>query len=99
MTPYLTCTCALILVCGAAMGASSSKIHEPPSQSVKGSSSSMNSTLSNPGEQVFNANCGRCHMPPMSIAPRVTGTVIMHMRVRARLSREDEQLLLRYLAP
>jgi cytochrome c5 len=51
------------------------------------------------GEQVFMENCSRCHMPPMSISPRITGTVIMHMRVRARLSREDQQLLLKYLAP
>jgi cytochrome c5 len=53
----------------------------------------------NTGEQVFMRNCSRCHVPPMSLSPRITGTVIMHMRVRARLSREDQQLLLKYLAP
>ncbi|HMD18733.1 MAG TPA: hypothetical protein VKH40_00350 [Alloacidobacterium sp.] len=51
------------------------------------------------GEEVFQANCSRCHLPPMSIPQRVTGTIIMHMRVRARLSRQDEQLLLKYMAP
>jgi cytochrome c5 len=51
------------------------------------------------GEQVFNANCSRCHNPPMTLSPRITGTVIMHMRVRARLSQEDEKLLLKFLAP
>jgi cytochrome c5 len=51
------------------------------------------------GEEVFNNNCARCHTPPMTISPRITGTVIMHMRVRARLSRQDEQLLLKYMAP
>jgi cytochrome c5 len=51
------------------------------------------------GEDVFKNNCGRCHMPPMVVPPRITGTVIMHMRVRARLSREDEQLLLKFMAP
>lgn len=51
------------------------------------------------GERVFMANCSRCHIPPMSITPRTTGTIIMHMRVRARLSRRDEQLLLKYMAP
>lgn len=51
------------------------------------------------GEDVFKAQCSRCHTPPMSISPRTTGTVIMHMRVRARLSRRDEQLLLKYMAP
>jgi cytochrome c5 len=51
------------------------------------------------GDQVFAANCSRCHAAPMSLSPRITGTVIMHMRVRARLSRRDEELLLKYLAP
>lgn len=51
------------------------------------------------GEQVFMQNCSRCHKPPMSISPRITGTVVMHMRVRAKLSRQDEQALLHYLAP
>ena len=51
------------------------------------------------GEEVFSAHCGRCHVAPSSISPRTTGTVIMHMRVRARLSREDEIQLLKYMAP
>lgn len=51
------------------------------------------------GERVFANNCARCHRPPMSISPKATGTVIMHMRVRARLSSQEEQDLLRYLAP
>jgi cytochrome c553 len=51
------------------------------------------------GERIFMANCSRCHLPPTSITPWTTGTIIMHMRVRARLSRRDEQLLLKYMAP
>jgi cytochrome c5 len=51
------------------------------------------------GDRVFAVNCSRCHAAPMSLSPRITGTVIMHMRVRARLSKRDEQLLLKYLAP
>jgi cytochrome c5 len=51
------------------------------------------------GEEVFQAHCARCHTPPMTISPRITGTIIMHMRTRARLSREDELLLLKYMAP
>lgn len=51
------------------------------------------------GEQVFNDNCSRCHTPPMAISPRITGTIIMHMRTRARLSQEDQERLLKYLAP
>ena len=51
------------------------------------------------GERVFAVNCSRCHQAPMGLSPRITGTVIMHMRTRARLSRHDEELLLKYLAP
>jgi cytochrome c5 len=51
------------------------------------------------GEQVFNDNCSRCHTAPMAISPRITGTIIMHMRTRARLSQEDQERLLKYLAP
>jgi len=51
------------------------------------------------GDEVFTSHCGRCHTPPMSISPRTTGTVIMHMRTRARLSREDEIQLLKFIAP
>jgi cytochrome c5 len=57
------------------------------------------SAAADTGDQVFAANCSRCHAAPMSLSPRITGTVIMHMRVRARLSKHDEQLLLKYLAP
>ena len=51
------------------------------------------------GEQIFMENCSRCHKPPMTISPRITGTIIMHMRVRAKLSEQDQKALLRYLAP
>jgi len=51
------------------------------------------------GEQRFQANCGRCHTPPEAISPREVKAVLQHMRVRAMLSAEDEQLILKYLAP
>ncbi len=51
------------------------------------------------GERAFNNNCARCHRPPMTIPPQATGTIIMHMRVRARLSQQEEKDLLHYLAP
>jgi cytochrome c5 len=59
----------------------------------------VTSAQADPGERIFSANCSRCHTAPMSLAPRITGTVIMHMRARARLSQHDEQQLLKYLAP
>lgn len=65
----------------------------------KASARASSAPQADAGERVFAANCSRCHQAPMGLSPRMTGTVIMHMRTRARLSREDEKLLLRFLAP
>jgi cytochrome c5 len=71
-----------------------------PAAKGPGSALAQNSaSVSVAGEKVFAANCARCHTAPMTLNPRVTGTVVMHMRVRARLSSKDEQLLLKFLAP
>jgi cytochrome c5 len=51
------------------------------------------------GQQVFEQNCSRCHNPPQSFSPSISGTVARHMRVRAGLSKEDEQAILRFLNP
>jgi cytochrome c5 len=54
---------------------------------------------SDPGERAFKANCSRCHTAPEQLSPRIAGTVLMHMRVRANLSAADEKALLHFLAP
>jgi len=51
------------------------------------------------GQRVFEQNCSRCHAAPLGFSPRISGTIIRHMRVRASLSREDEQKLLRFFNP
>ena len=51
------------------------------------------------GERKFQENCGRCHTAPEQLSPRITGTIVMHMRVRASLSDEDSKEILRYLSP
>jgi cytochrome c5 len=51
------------------------------------------------GNQVFLQNCSRCHTVPETFSPRISGTVIRHMRVRAGLSAQDEKALLRFLNP
>jgi cytochrome c5 len=57
------------------------------------------STPGNDGERVFEQNCSRCHNAPEGFSPRISGTIVRHMRVRAGLSKEDEQALLRFLNP
>ena len=51
------------------------------------------------GERRFQQNCGRCHTFPEAISPREVKAVMQHMRVRASLTEEDEELILHYLAP
>jgi len=84
---------AILAVVPIGLVATSSRQHDQQKTPDKQSEQSRT------GEQVFRENCSRCHAPPMTLAPRITGTVIMHMRVRARLSKDDERLLLQYLAP
>ena len=60
---------------------------------------SRQTSASDDGEKRFEANCGRCHNAPESLSPRDTRAVVRHMRVRARLTAEDEKLILQYLAP
>ncbi len=51
------------------------------------------------GERVFAENCSRCHTAPDSFSPRITRTVVRHMRVRASLSERDEKALLQFFNP
>jgi len=51
------------------------------------------------GEQKFQQNCSRCHNAPQGFSPRISGTIVKHMRVRASLSDEDAREILRYLNP
>jgi len=51
------------------------------------------------GEALFQTHCNRCHVAPDELSPKATRAVLMHMRVRAVLSKEEQQALLAYLAP
>lgn len=51
------------------------------------------------GQKVFEQNCSRCHNAPEGFSPRISATIVRHMRVRANLSQEDEQKLLRFFNP
>jgi cytochrome c553 len=98
MKPHILCALLVTLL---SLGPIAALAFEVQAKSDAGGQKQINQGYDAPkaGERVFMANCSRCHVPPMSITPRTTGTVIMHMRVRARLSRRDEQLLLKYMAP
>jgi cytochrome c5 len=51
------------------------------------------------GERIFQQNCTRCHNTPNGFSPRISGTILRHMRVRASLSQHDEQELFRFFNP
>jgi mono/diheme cytochrome c family protein len=49
------------------------------------------------GERRFRSNCGRCHAAPQKFPPRMMGTIVRHMRVRATITDEDMKLVLYYM--
>lgn len=91
--------CYLATIVSTTLASEANSAPAAPQKSAIQNSHVQTKTTTMTGEEVFNNNCARCHMPPMALSPRTTGAVVMHMRVRARLSREDEKLLLKYLAP
>jgi hypothetical protein len=98
MKHFIFCILLLCFISGLASSTAALKT-EASSGSYEQAPAARSPNAQPTGEEVFKANCGRCHVPPMSIPQRITGTVIMHMRTRARLSRQDELLLLKYMAP
>lgn len=73
--------------------------HSRPPQHRAAATSSQATAKVNRGEEVFRANCGRCHNAPQELSPRVVRAVVRQMRVRAMLTGKDEQALLKFLAP
>lgn len=87
----------LLLAATAALGQTKSS----PSQGPQSKTSPKTVHTANPdrGQQVFNQNCSRCHNAPEGFSPSISGTIAMHMRVRANLSDADYKALLRFLNP
>ena len=51
------------------------------------------------GQRIFEQNCARCHNAPEGFSPRISGTIVRHMRVRASLSQHEEEELLHFFNP
>lgn len=79
--------------------ASTAKVNTTSKSSTSTAQPASTTVAQDPGERKFQANCNRCHNAPEQLSPRIVGTVVRHMRVRASLSAEDERDILRYLAP
>jgi len=92
-------------VAGSAAGASSQSVAtaNPPTQASQ-SSSTKPASASSPqhvddGQRVFEQNCSRCHTAPEGFSPKISGTIVRHMRARASLSRRDEEAILKFFNP
>jgi len=51
------------------------------------------------GTKIFEQQCSRCHEAPEGFSPRISGTVVAHMRLRASLSKHDEEVLMKFFNP
>ena len=74
--------------------------HSPaPSASKKPTVTQAAQPHEDEGERIFQQNCSRCHNAPEGFSPRISGTIVRHMRVRASLSKHDEEQLLHFFNP
>lgn len=71
----------------------------PPPPSRPQPQKSLPAAAPDRGQQVFEQNCSRCHNPPEGFSPRISGTIALHMRMRANLSDQNYKALLHFLNP
>lgn len=48
-------------------------------------------------DTAYKNNCTRCHTSIQRYSPRMTKTIVMHMRMRANLNEDTAQAILEYL--
>jgi cytochrome c5 len=69
----------------------------PATPAAAASQNEQDSNMRLEGEKRFRANCARCHAAPPKFPPRMMGTIVRHMRVRATITDQDTRLILRYM--
>ncbi|RRA49627.1 cytochrome c [Acidipila sp. EB88] len=92
----------LLVATAAAMQAQARPSPPAPSQTAPPPNTPAKASASHDadnGDLIFAQNCSRCHRAPESVSPRIAGTVLRHMRVRAQLSQTDAEAVLRFLNP
>ena len=87
------------LLIGAALVLGQEPTTQPKQTAPRAQTTTSTKNQQSEGERKFQINCGRCHNPPEQLSPRIAGSVIRHMRVRAMLSQEDAREILEYLVP
>ncbi len=91
--------CVLAASCFAAAAQAPQQKQNPVGAKKRGLTPAPTPAMVSEGEQKFQQNCSRCHSAPDQLSPRLSETVVMHMRVRASLSASDAAAILHYLAP
>jgi cytochrome c2 len=89
---------AATLAIGATVAIGQTDSSQPQSHS-KTNPKAVHAPSQDRGQQVFEQNCARCHNTPQGFSSSISGTVAMHMRVRAGLSDTDYKALRRFLNP
>ena len=91
----------LLIALVAAVQAQASPAQQPDAHTISKprSVAQQAGQSSNDGDRIFAQNCSRCHNAPDGFSPRISGTVVRHMRVRAQLSQHDAEELLRFFNP
>jgi mono/diheme cytochrome c family protein len=88
----------MMLAASANNGNSKDKGKDSSAATSAASHTAQDDTMRLEGEKRFHSNCARCHAAPPKFAPRVTATIIRHMRVRATITEEEARLILHYMA-
>ena len=96
--PILLIVSAISAPIASATQDSKAPASEPPKTAAKNATTHVASP-EDEGARIFQQNCSRCHTAPEGFSPRISGTIVRHMRVRASLSKHDEQELLRFFNP
>ena len=90
---------ALVMLTSSAALAQAAPQNQPPATGSKNHAAAHTAQHEDEGTRIFQQNCSRCHNTPEGFSPSISGTVARHMRVRASLSKHDEEALLRFLNP
>ena len=94
---WLRCMLAVAILWMAWGWAGSGLAQSPSPQPVK--KATIQNSQASDGAKKFEENCSRCHNAPEGFSPRISGTIVRHMRVRASLSKKDSEAILRFLNP
>jgi len=94
------CPAILILASVSALTVAAQQSSTPTAAPAKTSATHEQAAQSqDEGQRVFEQQCSRCHTAPNGFSSRISGTVLRHMRVRANLSKHEEEALLRFFNP